>query len=65
MRDWANNPIAMFLVLRACLRVAPVGADWEMVHQGLKLETDAPGHFRFPRRQRGDSQCGSAIYSGA
>jgi len=26
MRDWADNPIAMFLVLRACLWVAPVGA---------------------------------------
>jgi hypothetical protein len=26
MRDWADNSIAMFLVLRACLRVAPVGA---------------------------------------
>jgi hypothetical protein len=26
MRDWADNPIVMFLVLRACLRVAPVGA---------------------------------------
>jgi hypothetical protein len=26
MRDWAGNPIAMFLVLRAYLRVAPVGA---------------------------------------
>jgi hypothetical protein len=26
MRDWADNPIAMFLVLRACVRVAPVGA---------------------------------------
>jgi hypothetical protein len=27
MRDWADNPIAMFLVLRARLRVAPVGAS--------------------------------------
>jgi hypothetical protein len=26
MRDWADNPIAMFPVLRACVRVAPVGA---------------------------------------
>src|SRR5215472_5739102 len=26
MRDWADNPIAMFLVLRTCLRVAPVVA---------------------------------------
>src|SRR5215831_8251594 len=26
MRDWADNPIAMFLVLRACLREAPVVA---------------------------------------
>jgi hypothetical protein len=26
MRDWADNPIVTFLVLRTCLRVAPVGA---------------------------------------
>jgi hypothetical protein len=26
MRDWADIPIAVFVVLRACLRVAPVGA---------------------------------------